>query len=270
MRIISRIAALGFMASMPGIAVALAEATLSLWRSMEGAWFVDDAVALAASAVGTAVAAYLSLTGYAMLFGALARGGRGIPASVARWAPGSWRRLAAFALGVGMTSGLAGPALAADAWAGAAELPGPIAGAVPSAVTALAGGTKAGPGWLGIAPAAASEHVVTADATESSSLAGAGWVAPPVAAHLDAPTPLPTRHAAPAASASFARAQTYVVQPGDSLWRIAESLLGDEATDGAIAATWPQLYEANESAIGADPSLIQPGLELTVPGALTS
>jgi LysM repeat protein len=49
----------------------------------------------------------------------------------------------------------------------------------------------------------------------------------------------------------------YIVQPGDTLERIAASWLGD-------AAQWPRLVEANRSRI-KDPNLIKPGLKLIIP-----
>jgi nucleoid-associated protein YgaU len=60
----------------------------------------------------------------------------------------------------------------------------------------------------------------------------------------------------------------YVVQPGDSLWRITDTLLGADASAAHIAASWPALYEANRDSIGDNPSLIQPGLSLTIPAGL--
>jgi hypothetical protein len=49
----------------------------------------------------------------------------------------------------------------------------------------------------------------------------------------------------------------YVVQPGDTLERIAEKWLGG-------ASEWPHLYQANRSRI-KDPNRIQPGLKLVIP-----
>lgn len=65
---------------------------------------------------------------------------------------------------------------------------------------------------------------------------------------------------------------TYIVEPGDSLWRIARSILlerGENATGRDIAAFWPLIYEANEDVIGSDPNLIHPGDTLVVPGDRT-
>jgi len=52
--------------------------------------------------------------------------------------------------------------------------------------------------------------------------------------------------------------RTYTVKSGDSLSAIAESEMGD-------AKRWPELYEANKDAVGKNPDLIHPGLELKIP-----
>ena len=51
--------------------------------------------------------------------------------------------------------------------------------------------------------------------------------------------------------------ETYVVQSGDSLSKIAKELLGD-------AARWPEIYELNKDQI-ENPDLIYPGQELRLP-----
>jgi len=53
-------------------------------------------------------------------------------------------------------------------------------------------------------------------------------------------------------------ATTYTVLDGDSLWDIAARLLGD-------ASRWEDIYEMNKDLIGANPSLIIPGMVLTLP-----
>src|SRR5262249_26015670 len=45
--------------------------------------------------------------------------------------------------------------------------------------------------------------------------------------------------------------QTYVVQPGDSLWAIAVRFYGN-------GALWPTIYQANMKTIGNNPNLIYP------------
>ena len=45
---------------------------------------------------------------------------------------------------------------------------------------------------------------------------------------------------------------SYEVQPGDTLWDIAEAQFGDPLL-------WPLLYESNSSTIGTNPNLILPG-----------
>ncbi len=52
--------------------------------------------------------------------------------------------------------------------------------------------------------------------------------------------------------------RTYTVRPGDSLSKIAKSLLGD-------AKKWRVLYEANKDVVGSNPDLIQPGQVLKIP-----
>jgi nucleoid-associated protein YgaU len=59
--------------------------------------------------------------------------------------------------------------------------------------------------------------------------------------------------AAPAARAE----RVHVVQPGESLWSIAERVTGD-------ASLWPVLFRANRDQIG-DPGVLHPGQRLTIP-----
>lgn len=63
-----------------------------------------------------------------------------------------------------------------------------------------------------------------------------------------APTPAPT----PSGT-------TYVVEPGDNLWGIAQLFYGD-------GTRWQEIYNANAAIIGADPGLIHPGMTFTIPG----
>ena len=76
-----------------------------------------------------------------------------------------------------------------------------------------------------------------------------------------APAPAPV----PAPAPAVAPLATYTVRPGDCLWSIAATLLGSGATNVAIDQRWRQIYEANRAAVGEDPSLIHPGLVLTLP-----
>lgn len=58
---------------------------------------------------------------------------------------------------------------------------------------------------------------------------------------------------------------SYVVQSGDSLWRIASHRLADRASIQAIDSYWREIYDANAGVIGENPSLIRPGTELAIP-----
>jgi nucleoid-associated protein YgaU len=52
--------------------------------------------------------------------------------------------------------------------------------------------------------------------------------------------------------------KTYTVKSGDTLSDIAQAEMGD-------ANRWRELYEANKDAVGDDPDMIHPGLELKIP-----
>ena len=53
---------------------------------------------------------------------------------------------------------------------------------------------------------------------------------------------------------------SYDVQAGDYLWKIAKEQLGD-------ANRWTEIYELNKEAIGDNPNLIAPGLQLQLPAS---
>lgn len=58
------------------------------------------------------------------------------------------------------------------------------------------------------------------------------------------------------------------VQPGDSLWRIAEATLREHALpahDADVAAYWPRIHDANRALVGPDPHLVRPGVPLVLP-----
>lgn len=61
-----------------------------------------------------------------------------------------------------------------------------------------------------------------------------------------------------ASGSSIADASHYTVKPGDNLWNIAKSHLGNPTK-------WGDLYKANANIIGDNPGLIQPGQDLTLP-----
>ena len=73
-----------------------------------------------------------------------------------------------------------------------------------------------------------------------------------------------TTPAAPAEGEPSARTMetvdSYVVQPGDTLSKIARKYYGD-----AWATSWQRIYEANRDVIGDDPSRIQVGMTLDIP-----
>ncbi|HVS04510.1 MAG TPA: LysM peptidoglycan-binding domain-containing protein [Thermoanaerobaculia bacterium] len=75
------------------------------------------------------------------------------------------------------------------------------------------------------------------------------------------PAPLGGGAAVPASQgAPSAGGQTYTVQGGDSLSKIAQRVLGD-------GNRWREIYEANREVIGDNPDLIKPGQQLRMPPA---
>ncbi|MFD3659627.1 transglycosylase SLT domain-containing protein [Streptomyces sp. NPDC058659] len=77
--------------------------------------------------------------------------------------------------------------------------------------------------------------------------------APKIAAQSFAAQPATAPAAAPSAPAA---ARTYTVVSGDSLSLIAQKK--------GIQGGWKSIYQANKSVVGDNPSLIHPGLELTI------
>ncbi|MFD7341789.1 transglycosylase SLT domain-containing protein [Streptomyces violascens] len=65
-------------------------------------------------------------------------------------------------------------------------------------------------------------------------------------------------HSSAAVAAVKAAPTSYSVVAGDSLAKIADAL--------NVSGGWKQLYQDNQSIIGGNPALIQPGLKLTVGG----
>ena len=53
-------------------------------------------------------------------------------------------------------------------------------------------------------------------------------------------------------------ATTYLVMPGDSLFKIAQAVYGN-------AALWTKIYQANKAVIGPNPNRIKPGQSLVIP-----
>jgi hypothetical protein len=72
----------------------------------------------------------------------------------------------------------------------------------------------------------------------------------------------------PPGKASHEPAATIRVGPGDTLWGIAASVLGPDATPVRISRSWQRIYLLNTAAIGPDPDLIRPGTSLSIPDLL--
>jgi nucleoid-associated protein YgaU len=66
------------------------------------------------------------------------------------------------------------------------------------------------------------------------------------------------------ASAAAGCASSYVVQPGDTLWSIAQAKVGTTSV-AATNAAWHRIYTRNQAKVGADPSVLNAGITLCLP-----
>lgn len=70
-------------------------------------------------------------------------------------------------------------------------------------------------------------------------------------------------------AAAVVDATSYTVAPGDSLWRIARTVLEARAqpsTGSDVSSFWRSIYDANRQLIGSDPNLIHPDQVFVIPG----
>lgn len=128
-------------------------------------------------------------------------------------------------------------------------------------LSAATGATAAAPGdldlgWAATAATAIAGPAMAAASTSAAATAPAATTTVSSVANLPAPAP-----------AQAARADTVVVGPGDTLWRIAQRTLPTDAGAADIASAWPDWYAANAGLIGDDPDLLQPGQVLSAPTA---
>ena len=212
-----------------------------------------------------ALAAWLAVTVLLTAGGHLpGQAGRALQ-PLSRWvAPATVRRAVELALGLTVVLGtLASPAAAA---APGSEAPRYGGAPVASLDWAASAPGTASPPEAAIAPGTASPPGTASDAAPDLdwSTAGDPSAPAPPAATPPAPTGAGTAHV--------------VVQPGDTLWGLAEQELRDRSTgpaagsagagptDAEVAAAWPAWWSANREAVGDDPDLLQPGTPLARPG----
>ncbi|MCC3290466.1 LysM peptidoglycan-binding domain-containing protein [Arthrobacter sp. zg-Y1110] len=154
-------------------------------------------------------------------------------------APGPLRRLATAALGI---------SLAAGGTLGAVPGAGATAAAVPGAPAFARTGIPVGQNAAQATP----PEPGSADPAEAISPLWRPSPPQPAAGGLLTGVPRPDE-------------REVVVAAGDTLWSLAASQLGPQATDAETAALWPRWYELNREVIGPDPGLIRPGQVLAVP-----
>lgn len=139
---------------------------------------------------------------------------------------------------------------------GAAAAAHRIAPATIRQLVELALGVSVAAGVLAASPASASGPAIPP--APPAATASLDWPAASTSATASA-------SAAPAPAPDSAPDRPVVVQPGDSLWRIAAAHLPAGATDREVAQAWPAWWSANRDAVGAHPDLIHPGQQLDPP-----
>lgn len=240
-------------ASVPGAGMALGRAA---WHGIEdltrGPWAPDQAVAAGISLIGCAVATYLAITALPLL---IPRRYRRLRCGTGKHMPRLWRSVVVLALGCGVTTLGAGAASADGSPAWGNPDPSPSATGVeedaPRVVEPSPADAMAPLAWNGDASAVSADNATLDDG---------------IAAADPAASPPPS---APPATAGT-DGSTYVVVPGDSLWRIAARLLPRDASDSAITQAWQAIYAANRDVVGEDPGLIFAGQRLAIPAEVSA
>ncbi|MGV8976787.1 MAG: LysM peptidoglycan-binding domain-containing protein [Cellulomonas sp.] len=131
-------------------------------------------------------------------------------------------------------------------------------------LSAATGATAAAPGdldlgWTATAATTTASPAMTATGLSAVAATPAGTTTT-VSSVANAQTPT-TEAAVPVP----VQDDTVVVEPGDTLWHIAQRALPSGAGAADIASAWPAWYAANAALIGDDPDLLQPGQVLISP-----
>lgn len=241
---------------------------------------LDDLVGMCASACGLLLTAWWLMAMLAAFVGELvsARGSNKISAATSRFSPLFMRRLAATILGLNL---LAAPSAFAD---GGQTPIDPLWHPSVTSTSQISPTSEAVSPTLSASPTLAvpSESAVSSPTPSSSKPIDPAWIphaTAPDAGNLapqirrEAPAhddhPSSTLNHRPNATHRGTEPQnqnrSVVVLRGDSLWSIAAAALGPHANDQEIARAWPLWYQANQTVIGADPSIILPGQVLMAP-----
>lgn len=262
-----------------GCGVALGCGLWALELMSQGLGSVDQAVALGAAGLAAALGAWYALTAVVMVLLQLAgesrhRGVAGLRRAAATLGAPVLRRAATAGLGAGLLLG-ASPAVADS---GGRPLAGPSA---PPAAESAGREDEVPhdlrPGFLSRAESLSSPEASPAPAGTSARTdqPGPPTSAPPAPASSSTAPHSQTRPTAAGRAAATSvgitatstapEHESYVVQPGDSLWSIAAEHLDGTPSNAQISAAWPRWYATNRAVIGADPNLIHPGQELVAP-----
>jgi hypothetical protein len=229
------------------------------------------AIALAAWAVTGWLALTVTVVLLSRVPGLLGRTARAVAVRVA---PATVRRAVEAVLGITVAVAVVTPTAALAA-------PTAVPSAAPTAVAGEAIWDLDWPSRTAQPPASparppAAVHTATPSAAVHPPTTSSPAV-PPVTATPPPPSPRPpsatparpTPAAVPPAARPASVAEVVVVQPGDTLWSLAEVSLRRSGTasppDRQVAQAWPRWWAANREAIGDDPDLLLPGTVLCPP-----
>lgn len=237
------------------------ESADALWAWVERASPVDAVLAALRMAAVLATWYLLGATILAVVAG-LVRADP-LTAAVQRVTPGLVRRLAAGGGGVGLLVGGA-----------VASLPGPDPAPPRTEIAAPAGPqaevatmTRAGPAGPSPSPAPGRATMTRVDAPPTVATMTRVDPASGPTASGPAPPATPARWSpSPGPAPPVGEPTSWVVEPGDSFWSIAEDVVGGER-ERAVGRYWRALVEANRSRLvdPANPDLLVPGQVLTLP-----
>lgn len=207
--------------------------------------------------------------------------GRTAGALARRVAPAAVRRTVEVALGLTVAVGTLAPTAALatapvatpaqrtaidtePAW----DLDWPRTPADPTVAPAPSRAPSRAPSNADVTPSSGRTPTASATATPATTPTTAPATPPATAPPLVRPAGVPPRAATPLPGVP---ATTVVVQPGDSLWSLAEDALHDaagrEPSDRQVALAWPRWWAANRDVVGDDPDLLLPGTVLRAPAA---
>jgi hypothetical protein len=168
------------------------------------------------------------------------------------------------------------PSVAGRSRTGAGQSPGAVehspttTGDVPGMARALpATSTVPPPAWVPLPTWLGGSQEPGADApgsTTAGSVPGSGAAEPTLPQASDGEGPEANAAGDGMGLIDPAETRSYVIQPGDTLWEVAEAHISpSQRSASRIDRYWRQVHAANRDVLGDDPDLIHPGVRVVLP-----